>query len=284
MTVQPLRQKYLTMPLLVLLAAVGLFMGSHQAKATPQRVISLAPHTTELAYAAGMSEVLIAASDHSDYPPEASKLEKVASWQGINLERVLALKPDLILAWRGGNPQKVLDQLSGFGISLFYSDPQTIQEIADNLNQLASYSPKPAVAHQAAAKLLTDKQALEQRYQRKGEPVRVFLQFSNQPLFTASGKTLQSEVISLCGGKNIFADSPVPWPQVSREQVLTRKPQLIVIAGEQEKIKNVQAFWRGQLDIPVVTVPEDWFNRSGPRIIQAAEVICQKMSEISSTP
>nr|WP_246020078.1 vitamin B12 ABC transporter substrate-binding protein BtuF [Limnobaculum zhutongyuii] len=259
-------------------------MGSHQAKASPQRVISLAPHTTELAYAAGMGDVLIAASDYSDYPLEANKLEKVASWQGINLERVLALKPDLILAWRGGNPQKVLDQLSGFGISLFYSDPQTIQEIADNLNQLAAYSPKPEIALQAAAKLLTDKQALEQRYQRKGEPVRVFLQFSNQPLFTASGKTLQSEVISLCGGKNIFADSPVPWPQVSREQVLTRKPQLIVIAGEQEKIKNVQTFWRGQLDIPVVTVPEDWFNRSGPRIIQAAEVICQKMSEISSTP
>lgn len=284
MTVQSLLQKHLITPLLVLLTAVSLSMGSHQAEASSQRVISLAPHTTELAYAAGMGDVLIAASDYSDYPPETNKLEKVASWQGINLERVLALKPDLILAWRGGNPQKVLDQLSGFGISLFYSDPQTIQEIADNLNQLAAYSPKPEIARQAAAKLLADKQALEQRYQRKGEPVRVFLQFSHQPLFTASGKTLQSEVISLCGGKNIFADSPVPWPQVSREQVLTRKPQLIVIAGEQEKIKNVQTFWRGQLDIPVVTVPEDWFNRSGPRIIQAAEVICQKMSEISSTP
>ncbi|MCD1126671.1 vitamin B12 ABC transporter substrate-binding protein BtuF [Jinshanibacter sp. LJY008] len=284
MAVQSFVQKYLTTPLLVLLTAVGLSVGSHQVYAAPQRVISLAPHTTELAYAAGMGETLIAASDYSDYPPEANKLEKVASWQGINLERVLALKPDLILAWRGGNPQKVLDQLSGFGISLFYSDPQTIQEIADNLNQLAAYSSKPEIAHQAAAKLLADRLALEKRYQRKGEPVRVFLQFSNQPLFTASGKTLQSEVISLCGGKNIFADSPVPWPQVSREQVLTRKPQLIVIAGEQEKIKNVQTFWRGQLDIPVVTVPEDWFNRSGPRIIQAAEVICQKMSEISSVP
>nr|WP_230514060.1 vitamin B12 ABC transporter substrate-binding protein BtuF [Limnobaculum parvum] len=259
-------------------------MGTHRADAAPPRVISLAPHTTELAYAAGMGDELIAVSDYSDYPPDAKRLEKVASWQGINLERILALKPDLILAWRGGNPQKVLDQLSGFGISLFYSDPQTIQDIADNLNQLATYSPKPEVARQAAAKLLADRQALEQRYQRKGEPVRVFLQFSHQPLFTASGKTLQSEVISLCGGKNIFADSPAPWPQVSREQVLARKPQLIIIAGEQEKIKNVQTFWRGQLDIPVLSVPEDWFNRSGPRIIQAAEIICQKISEIPSIP
>ena len=115
-----------------------------------QRVISLAPNATELAYAAGMGDVLVAASAYSDYPPQAAKLEQVASWQGINLERVLALKPDLILAWRGGNPQRVLDQLAAFGIPIFYADADTLEGIAGLLDKLAQYSPHPEQAHQAA--------------------------------------------------------------------------------------------------------------------------------------
>ncbi len=253
------------------------------AFAAAERVISFAPHATELAYAAGLGDSLIAASDYSDYPPEANRLERVASWQGINLERVLALKPDLILAWRGGNPQKVLDQLSGFGIPIVYTDADTIDGIAADLSQLAPYSPHPEEAQQAAQKLLEQKAALEKRYKKAdAPPINVFLQFSNQPLFTASGKTLQSEVVSLCGGKNVFADSPAPWPQVSREQVLARRPEAILIAGDGSQEENVRAFWRGQLEVPIISVPEDWFNRSGPRIMLAAEAVCQKLSQISS--
>ena len=90
------------------------------------RIISLAPHTTELAYAAGLGNKLVAASAWSNYPEEAKNLEKVASWQGINLEKVIALKPDLILAWRGSNPQRILDQLANLGIPIFYSNPLSI--------------------------------------------------------------------------------------------------------------------------------------------------------------
>ncbi|WP_246201468.1 vitamin B12 ABC transporter substrate-binding protein BtuF [Budvicia diplopodorum] len=266
------------------LLAVGLYFGSLGAQASAERVISLSPHLTELAYAAGMGDRLIAASDYSDYPEQAKKLERVASWQGINLERILALKPDLVLSWRGGNPQKSLDQIANFGINVFYSEPDSIQAIADSLNQLAQYSPHPEIAHAAAANMLEKSQALKLKYQHpEKSPVRVFLQFSTQPLFSGSDKTIQNEVVSLCGGSNIFADSQVPWPQVSREQVLTRKPQVIIISGDDEQVKNVKTFWRGQLDIPIITVPADWFNRSGPRIMLAAEVICEKLSKISST-
>ncbi|MBR8636338.1 hypothetical protein JMJ73_09780, partial [Campylobacter jejuni] len=91
----------------------------------------------ELAYAAGMGEVLVAAIAYSDYPPQAARLEQVASWQGINLERVLALKPDLILAWRGCNPQRVLDQLAAFGIPIFYADSDNLEGISGLLDKLA---------------------------------------------------------------------------------------------------------------------------------------------------
>ncbi|QWA10066.1 vitamin B12 ABC transporter substrate-binding protein BtuF [Sodalis ligni] len=241
------------------------------------RVISLAPHTTELAYAAGMGTVLVAASAWSDYPPQAKKLEQVASWQGINLERILALKPDLILAWRGGNPQRQLDQLAAFGIPILYIDPLTVEDIAKSLDSLAAYSPHPEQAHQAAREIRQRAADLKKRY-AANPPIRVFMQFGNQPLFTAGKRTLQSQILNLCNARNIFDDSPVPWPQVSREQVLIRKPQAIVTAGDDGRIPLVKAFWQPQLTVPVIALNEDWFNRSGPRIMLAAEQLCRTLA------
>ncbi|MDE9484292.1 helical backbone metal receptor, partial [Xenorhabdus bovienii] len=111
--------------------------------AAASRVISLAPSTTELAYAAGLGDQLIAVSAYSDYPEAAKNLEQVADWQGINVERIIALKPDLILAWRGGNPQRPLEQLAALGIPIFYSDVKKVEDVAAELERLADYSPSP---------------------------------------------------------------------------------------------------------------------------------------------
>nr|WP_113865906.1 vitamin B12 ABC transporter substrate-binding protein BtuF [Brenneria salicis]NMN90812.1 vitamin B12 transport system substrate-binding protein [Brenneria salicis ATCC 15712 = DSM 30166]RBP63534.1 vitamin B12 transport system substrate-binding protein [Brenneria salicis ATCC 15712 = DSM 30166]RLM30958.1 vitamin B12 ABC transporter substrate-binding protein BtuF [Brenneria salicis ATCC 15712 = DSM 30166] len=249
------------------------------ANAAPERVISLAPHATELAYAAGMGEQLIAVSAWSYYPPAAKKLERVASWQGINLERILALKPDLILVWREGNAQRPLEQLANFGIPIVYLDPKTLDAIPAALQQLAAYSDHPDQAEKAAAALRRQITDLRQRYVGKTRPpLRVFIQFGSQPLFTSSKDTLQSQIVSLCGARNIFSDSPVPWPQVSREQVLRRAPQAIIISGSASAIANTQAFWTPQLAVPVIAVNEDWFNRSGPRLLLAAQQICRQLS------
>lgn len=267
------------MPIFALLYVLCLWGGSSAHAA--QRVISLAPNTTELAYAAGMGDVLLAVSVFSDYPPAAKKLEQVSTWQGINLERVLALKPDLILAWRGGNSQRVLDQLASFGIPIFYTDAKSIDDIAQLLDELAQYSPRPELAHQAAENIRQQMASLKTRY-ANNSPRRVLLQFGSQPLFTSSSATLQSQVLSLCGAKNIFADSPLPWPQISREQVLARKPQAIVITGGEKQIASVKAFWAPHLNVPIIAINEDWFNRDGPRIILAAQELCQQLAEINS--
>ncbi|MCH5050502.1 vitamin B12 ABC transporter substrate-binding protein BtuF [Pectobacterium aquaticum] len=254
------------------------------AYAIPQRVISLAPHATEMAYAAGMGEQLIAVSAWSDYPPEAKKLEQVASWQGINLERILALKPDLILAWREGNPQRPLEQLANFSIPIVYLDAKTLDDIPASLRQLATYSRHPEQAERAATDF--QQEIGELRHSGKAPhaaPVRVFIQFGTQPLFTSSQATLQSQIVSLCGAENVFSDSPVPWPQVSREQVLRRQPQAIIVGGAPERISNVQAFWQPQLAAPVITVNEDWFSRSGPRLLLAAQQICSQLAELRPT-
>ncbi|WP_186366880.1 vitamin B12 ABC transporter substrate-binding protein BtuF [Yersinia aleksiciae] len=279
----PLAQAAITLARAIILLLLGLFalsLFSSQAQAA-ERIISLSPSTTELAFAAGLGDKLVAVSAYSDYPEAAKKLEHVASWQGVNVERILALKPDLILAWRGGNPQRPLDQLASFGIPIFYSDPVNIDQIAGDLDKLAQHSPHPEQAHQAAEQLRQQVAELRRHYTRK-PPLRTFLQFGTQPLFTSSGHTLQSEIVSLCGGENIFAGSRVPWPQVSREQVMIRQPQVIVVSGDKSQAENISAFWRPQLAVPVITLNEDWFNRAGPRILLAAKQLCQQMASLPS--
>lgn len=250
-----------------------------QASAAAQRIISLAPHATELAFAAGMGDQVIAVSAWSNYPPEAQQREQVASWQGINLERVLALKPDLILAWREGNPQRPLEQLSTFGIPVVYLDPTSLDAIPTLLEQLGQYSAHPDVARDNAQTLRQQLADLKTHYAHAPKH-SVFLQFGTHPLFTSGKQSLQNQVLALCGGLNVFDDSRVPWPQVSREQVLRRKPQVIITTGTAADAAATRDFWSPQLSVPIITVEEDWFNRSSPRLLLAAQYICQQLAEL----
>lgn len=259
------------------LAGLLLLLATSGAQAAAQRVIALSPSLAEIAYAAGLGENLVGVSANADYPPEAKNIEQVSSWQGLNLERIIALKPDLIMAWRGGNPQRPLSQLEHLGIKVEYFDPRNLDEIADDLDRLAPYSPQPALAEKTAADMRSGIDALKTRYGNKPEKL-IFLQFGQNPIFTASGTTLQSEVVTLCRGKNVFADSPVPWPQVNREQVLTRRPDMILISGDDREVENVKRFWSPQLDVPVITINADWFQRGTPRLLKAAEELCEKIN------
>ncbi|MGM3175937.1 vitamin B12 ABC transporter substrate-binding protein BtuF [Dickeya lacustris] len=273
--------------------ALALYQTGAGAQGIAQRVISLAPHATEMAFAAGLGEQLVGVSAWSDYPAAAANIEQVANWQGINLERIVALKPDLVLAWREGNAQRPLEQLASLGITVRYLDPTTLEDIPRELEELAQYSPHPEQARQAAARFRQQQQALTERYQRHQNaataepmpltpiPIKVFLQFGSQPLFTSSGATLQSQLVSLCGGRNIFADSAVAWPQVSREQVIRRQPQAIVVSGTPDMAAQVNAFWQPQLNASVIAINQDWFSRSGPRLMLAAEDLCQRLAALT---
>jgi len=249
----------------------GLLLLWSSLPAAAPRVITLSPHLTEMAFAAGI--VPVAVSAWSDYPPAAQTLEQVANWQGINIERVLQLKPDVVLAWRGGNPARQIDQLQQFGIRVVWIDPQTLEQMIDALQSLGRWSPQPQQAQAAAEALRAQENALRQQYQQR-QPVPLFLQFGQQPLFTASRNTLQNEVVTLCGGRNIFADSAVSWPQVSREQVLTRQPQAVVISGDARQAASAAQFWQPQLSVPVIAINSDWLSRPGPRLLLAARQLC----------
>lgn len=245
---------------------------------TKHRVISLSPANTELAYAAGLGDSLIAVSAYSDYPDEAKNLEQVSDWQGLNIEKIIALKPDLVLAWRGGNPQRPLDQLASLGIPIVYFDPQGIESVINAVEQLRQYSPKPEIATQSVSAMRKQLEQLIHRYAKPDSSQKqVFIQLGTQPLFSAGNKTLQNDVVSLCGGKNIFKNSTVQWPQVSREQVLARKPDVIVITGSQQQQETIQQFWKSQLAVPIIRLNEDWFHRAGPRVLLAAQSLCEQL-------
>ncbi|NDJ58851.1 vitamin B12 ABC transporter substrate-binding protein BtuF [Enterobacteriaceae bacterium 4M9] len=242
------------------------------------RVVTLSPANTELAFAAGITPVAVSA--WSDYPDAAKPLEQVASWQGINAERIIALKPDLVLAWRSGNAERPVNQLEKLGIKVIWIDPQSVEDIARALDTLANWSPEPDKAHQAASALRSGWQALQSEYADRPRK-KVFLQFGTRPLFTSGKHSIQNDVLSVCGGENIFADSTVTWPQVSREQVLTRRPQAIVIAGDARKAEAVKQFWGSALSVNVITLNGDWFERAGPRIILAARQLCDALAQVN---
>ncbi|UAK20455.1 vitamin B12 ABC transporter substrate-binding protein BtuF [Kluyvera sp. CRP] len=241
------------------------------------RVISLSPANTELAFAAGITPVGVSA--WSDYPAAAKTIEQVASWQGINLERIVALHPDVVLAWKEGNAERPVNQLQSLGITVLWIDSHSIEDIAAALRKLAQWSPQPEKAEQAAAELMRDYTQLKAQYANAPKK-RVFMQFGFNPIFTSNKSAIQNQVLEICGGQNIFADSRVAWPQVSREQVLTRQPQAIVAAGDESQIPKIQRYWASQLTIPVIPLNSDWFERASPRIILAAKQLCTALSQV----
>ncbi len=244
------------------------------------RVITLSPANTELAFAAGITPVGV--SSYSDYPSQAKTIEQVASWQGMNLERIVALKPDVVLAWRGGNAERQVNQLQSLGIHVLWVQTSTIEEIIATLRELAQWSPQPEKAQQAAQAMQQEYDALKARYANAPKK-RVFLQFGSAPLFTSGPGSIQDQVLRLCGGENIFATSRVPWPQVSREQVLARQPQAIVVTGDASRIAEAQRFWQHQLTISLIALHSDWFERAGPRIILAAKQLCAALDQVNNT-
>ena len=271
------------------LAYLWLLLLSSCAFAAPvaQRVISLSPHTTELAYAAGLGEQLVAASDYSDYPQAAKSLERVANFRGIKLERIVALKPDLILAWKSGNPPREMARLEQLGFTIYYSNPTELEDIPRTLEALGRYSARPEQAEQAAG-AFRDRLAALQAKHRDPRPVRYFYQLSSAPIMTVAGRSWPSQVFSLCGGVNIFADSPAAYPQVSEEQVVVRQPDVIFASRHAETEIAIWQKWQGRLPAidnqHVFTLQADWINRPTPRAIHAVEQVCDLLDRVRNRP
>ncbi|WED22327.1 vitamin B12 ABC transporter substrate-binding protein BtuF [Vibrio sp. JC009] len=242
-----------------------------------ERVISLAPSSTEIAYAAGLGGKMIAASVHSDYPEEAKRLEHVAAYSSINIERIIALNPDLIVAWKSGGSGNALSQLKDLGYKIFYTDTDSLSDIATRIEELSEFSDAPEKGKNRAKQFRDELGKLRKQYQGS-KKVSFFYQISGRPIYTLAQSAWPGEVFELCGGVNVFKDTPAPYPQVSFEEVLVRAPEVIFTSAHATQNTEQWMAWEDQ--IPAVanqaiwSLNADWINRPTPRSLNAVREVC----------
>ena len=246
------------------------------------RIISLAPHTTEQLFAAGAGDRIVGVSDYSDYPEEAKALPRVASSGSVNLESVLALKPDLVVAWRLEATAAALTRLESMGIPVFYSEPHKLAQIPDMIEALGELAGTEATAKPLARSLRAEIGKLHDEYGAR-RTINVFYQISDRPLMTLGGGHFVSDAIDVCGGRNIFAGSTVMAPVVNIESVLAADPIAIRTARPDPGDRSWEKFWRRfpglfavELD-NLYTVPTNEMHRHGPRAIAATRLLCERI-------
>jgi iron complex transport system substrate-binding protein len=255
-------------------------------QAPAQRVISLAPHTTELLYAAGGGAKIVGAVSYSDYPPEAKQLPRVGDNKALDLERIVALRPDLIVVWRHGNAERQIEQLRALHVPLFFSEPRHLDDIAATLTKLGELLGTSSIANKAASDYRQNIAQLRTRYAGK-PPVGVFYEVWDRPLMTLNGTHLISDVIALCGGRNVFAQLEPLVPTVSTEAVLAANPEAIVTAAPGATASNTALpqldSWRQWPAITAVArnnlfaIDGDLINRPTPRLAQGAAQLCEDL-------
>jgi iron complex transport system substrate-binding protein len=252
-----------------------------------QRIVSLAPHLTEQLFAIGAGSRIVATTDFADYPEAAQKLPRVARAHNVDLERVAAAQPDLIVVWGSGFPPATLAALRRLGVPLFVDEPSSLDGIATSMLRLGQLTAAPGAAD-AAAKFRAAVERLRGRYASRTE-VSVFYQVWQQPLMTLGGRHVLSEGLHACGARNVFEQLVPMAPQVSVEAVLAADPQMIVTA-------EPGAIDRGSLDMwkrfrkqravaggHLVTVDADRINRHTPRLADELAVLCERIDAVRRT-
>jgi iron complex transport system substrate-binding protein len=246
-------------------------------------VISLAPHLTELMYAAGAGDKLVAVVEYSDYPPSARHLPRVGNSSGFDFEAILALKPDLLLAWRSGNPAESLERLRDLGLNVHASEVSRLAEIPELIEELGRLTGSETQARRAAGEFRARYRKLEARY-AGAAPVSVFYQLIDETLLTLNDRHLVSDAIRLCGGRNVFAGLPMLVARIDIEAVLKADPRVIVASGESSAWLSWRERWQAWPQLAAVRgrnlyfINADLMHRAGPRAIEGAEQLCEVLA------
>lgn len=252
--------------------------------APARRIVSLAPHVTELIYAAGAGDALVGVVAYSDFPPAAKSLPSVGSYTRADLEAVVALKPDLVIGWRSGNQPAQIERLRTLGLPVYVNESRDLNAVAHTLRQIGRLAGTESAANTAANAFEAREQALRERYAGQ-PPVSVFYQIWNQPLMTINGEHLISAVIRLCGGHNVFHDLGLLAPKIGEEAVLVADPEAIVASGMGEARPEWLDTWRKWSQLQAVQrdnlffIPPELIQRHTPRILEGATRLCAQLEE-----
>ncbi|MCX5464310.1 ABC transporter substrate-binding protein [Alcaligenes parafaecalis] len=247
----------------------------------PARAISLAPHITEILFAAGAQDHLIAVDSSSDYPPAAKDLPRVGDALRVNPERLLELKPDQVWAWQSNQiGPEIQRQLEQTHISLIFAAPQKLDDIPAFI-RLAGDSLDTADVAVPIAALLDNQIAALRQNSRLGETVSVFLEIGSEPLYTLARDPLIQDVLTTCKAQNIYAHHAAVAPTISLEDVLHKRPQVVIMAyRDPAQLRTRHLFWEKHLGLSphaLLNLNPDALYRPGPRLIEATRELCEQL-------
>ncbi len=253
--------------------------GTHEQPA--QRIVSLAPHLTELVFAAGAGDRLVGAVKFSDYPSAARDLPRVGDAFRLDYEALASLEPDLVLGWSGGNPQDLLERVRGLGWRLVTLEAASLEGVAEQLLMLGKLAGSEKQAALAAKAYSAELAELRRQYSDR-TPVTVFYQVSPEPLLTINDEHVIGQGLRLCGGLNPFGSLPGLAPPVTEESVLDAAPQAM-LAGDLGFGDDALLRWQRWSDLPAVKhgrlyrVPADYLSRPGPRLVRGIAAVCDAL-------
>jgi iron complex transport system substrate-binding protein len=246
------------------------------------RIVSLAPSLTEITYAAGAGAALVGTVEYSDYPAAARQLPRVGDGWRVDVEQVLALRPDLVLAWTSGTPEATIEQLESVGLRVVPVPTFRLADVPAALRLIGRLAGTRSVAEIAAVRFEDEVLRLRER-QADARVLTVFIQIDDQPLYTVGGRHVLSEVVELCGGRNVFAALTQVAPQVDVESVLARNPQ--VILSTDDTVADPAAQWRRWPQLAAVragavyALPSDLVARATPRLVEGVAATCAALDD-----
>lgn len=244
-----------------------------------QRVISLAPHLTEVVYAVGGGDQMIATVAWSDFPEEAKSLPILGSNNKINYEALLSFNPDLVLVWRSGNGESIIQRLDSLGLNVYVNEPRKLDHIPTTLHKIGRLIGREVEAITVAKQFHASLESIQQKYSNVRR-VAVYYQIWQSPLITFGGDHLVSDVLRLCGAENIFTDVKPLVPRVGVESVLAADPEVIIV-GQYTDVEAAFNLWQQWPRLQAVSknhlykVDPYLLHRHTPRIIQGAEQLCE---------
>jgi iron complex transport system substrate-binding protein len=252
------------------------------------RIVTLAPHLAEIVFAAGAEEKLVGVALFSDYPAGVRQLPLVGDASRIDIERVLLLRPDLVLAWKSGNQPGDVLRLEQLGVPVFVTEPVRLPDVSRLIRAVGVLAGTQRRAENTAARFEAEIGALRGRFSTR-RAIRVFYEIWHRPLLTVNSSHMISDVIRLCGGRNVFAAAPMLTPTVSLEAVLAAQPEVIVGGGSGISARDFETQWRNHR-IPtlqkrgLIHVAPDEIQRASPRIAAGARTVCEGLERFRAMP
>ena len=264
------------------LLIISLFLTPFTNNAAEQRIVALAPHIVEMLFDIGAGDHIVGTVSYADYPKAALNIPRIGGYNGIQIEKILELKPDLVIVWQSGNKMSDIEQMEKMGLNIFYSKPDKIEDVAKELRALGKITDHQAQAEEVANRYSEKLNRLRQQYTNVA-PMKVFYQLWPEPMRTINKDTLINQLIDVCQGRNVFSDNPTPYPQISIENVIVAQPEVIILPEQTSEQEIPMIEWHKWPEIPAVKhdrfigINADLTHRFSTRMLDGIKDMCAKM-------